>query len=176
MNRDDVLLAARGCGFDLHWHRDGKLDINMGQLERFAAAMYAAGIESAKADGWRQCAVGQHTSQFCGQAEKARAEGAKWKEAVLDHCVVAYSAFYEDDPKKTLDVLIDWHVKVALDPQVSSDAQALINKGAEDMRERAALACDEQADEPECQERAEYCADAIRSLPITHTNTEGEQG
>ena len=60
---------------------------------------------------------------------------------------------------------------------------AMYAAGAEDMRERAALACDEQADEPVCQERAEYCADAIRALPIsdspntfTHTNTEGEQG
>lgn len=87
-------------------------------------AMYAAGIESAKSEGWRQCAVGQHTSQFCGQLEVEKAK--------------AYA------------------------------------KGAEDMRERAALACDEQADEPECQERAEYCADAIRALPITPTNTESE--
>jgi hypothetical protein len=44
---------------------------------------------------------------------------------------------------------------------------AMYAKGAEAMRERAALACDEQADEPECQERAEYCADAIRALLIT---------
>jgi hypothetical protein len=30
--------------------------------------------------------------------------------------------------------------------------------------ERAALVCDEQAKEPECPERATYCADAIRAL------------
>ena len=29
-------------------------------------------------------------------------------------------------------------------------------------REACAQVCDAQADEPECQERAEYCADAIR--------------
>lgn len=52
-----------------------------------------------------------------------------WKEAVLDQCAVAHSSFYEDDPKKTLDTLIDWHVQVALDPQVSSAAQALVDSG-----------------------------------------------
>ena len=30
--------------------------------------------------------------------------------------------------------------------------------------ERAAEVCDEQAKEPECPERATYCADAIRAL------------
>ena len=30
--------------------------------------------------------------------------------------------------------------------------------------ERAALECDEQAKEPECPERATYCAEAIRAL------------
>lgn len=59
------------------------------------------------------------------------AKSRDWKEAVVDQCMVAHSALYEDDPKKTLDTLIDWHVKVALDPQVSSDAQALIDKGKE---------------------------------------------
>lgn len=62
------------------------------------------------------------------------AAGAEWKEAVLDQCAVVHSAFYEDDPKKTLDTIIDWHVMIALDPLVSSDAAALIAKGAEDMR------------------------------------------
>jgi len=28
----------------------------------------------ADADGWRRCAVGQHMTQYCGMAEKARAQ------------------------------------------------------------------------------------------------------
>lgn len=44
-----------------------------------------------KADGWRQCAVGQHTSQFCGQLEvekaKAYAKGAEdMRERAKDMC------------------------------------------------------------------------------------------
>ena len=42
---------------------------------------------------------------------------------------------------------------------------AMYAAGAADMRERAALACDEQADEPECQERAEYMARAVLDGP-----------
>lgn len=99
------------------------------------------------------------------------AAGAEWKEAVLDHCTVAYSAFYEDDPKKTLDVLIDWHVKVALDPQVSSDAQALINKGAEAMREQVLRGLRSEDDS----QQLRAIIASIVALPSTPTN-EGEQG
>lgn len=98
------------------------------------------------------------------------AAGAEWKEAVLDHCTVAYSAFYEDDPKKTLDVLIDWHVKVALDPQVSSDAQALINKGAEAMREQVLRGLRSEDDS----QQLRAIIASIVALPSTPTN-EGEQ-
>lgn len=45
MTKDEILQIAGECGFDLHWHSDGKLNINMGQLEHFAAAAYAKGAE-----------------------------------------------------------------------------------------------------------------------------------
>lgn len=34
-----------------------------------------------------------------------------------------------DDPRESLDRLIDWHVAVAMDPLVSSDARALVQRG-----------------------------------------------
>ena len=40
-------------------------------LERFAALVAAAEREKMQQDGWRQCAVGQRTTQFCGQLEQA---------------------------------------------------------------------------------------------------------
>lgn len=52
-----------------------------------------------------------------------------WKEAVENECVVAYVAFDELDPEKTLHNLILWHVQVALDPLVSLPAQKLIEHG-----------------------------------------------
>lgn len=37
-----------------------------------------------------------------------------------------------NDPRKALQDIINWHVQVALDPAVSSDAQALIERGKQD--------------------------------------------
>lgn len=41
------------------------------KYERFAAAIAKSVREKLQADGWRQCAKDQHTSQFCGQLEAA---------------------------------------------------------------------------------------------------------
>lgn len=65
-------------------------------------------------------------------AEKVNA----WKEAVLDECMISWSAWYDDNPKKTVGEMIDWHVKIALDPKVSSSAQALVEQGAREEKER----------------------------------------
>ena len=46
-------------------------------LERFAALVAAAERNRMIADGWRQCAQGQRTSQFCAVAEQARLEERK---------------------------------------------------------------------------------------------------
>ncbi|HEY6021964.1 MAG TPA: hypothetical protein VIY48_19505, partial [Candidatus Paceibacterota bacterium] len=48
-------------------------------------------------------------------------------------------------------------------------------KGAEDMRERAAIAGGHKAEECRWSD-GQAVADAIRALPITQTTTEGERG
>ena len=55
----------------------------------------------------------------------------EWREAVYDELVTTwtFSAENKDDPRKALQDIINWHVRVALDPAVSSDAQALIERG-----------------------------------------------
>ncbi len=55
----------------------------------------------------------------------------EWREAVHDELVTTWtlSAENKDDPRKALQDIINWHVRVALDPAVSSDAQALIERG-----------------------------------------------
>lgn len=53
----------------------------------------------------------------------------EWKEAIIDECVMCHLNWFEDDPRKTLLQLIHWHIEVALDPRVSSEAQRLIDKG-----------------------------------------------
>lgn len=55
----------------------------------------------------------------------------QWKAAIDDELVCCHIGTTDSfpDAKAALKNLIDWHVSVALDPAVSSDAQALIDKG-----------------------------------------------
>lgn len=55
-----------------------------------------------------------------------------WKKAIIDQlvCCHIYNRTHEDNPYKAIMDLIAWHVDVALDPDVSEDAQALIYIGA----------------------------------------------
>lgn len=55
----------------------------------------------------------------------------QWKSAIDDELVCCHIGTTDSfpDAKAALKNLIDWHVSVALDPAVSSDAQALIERG-----------------------------------------------
>jgi hypothetical protein len=48
--------------------------ISHGVTERFAALVAAAERDRMISEGWRQCAQGQKTSQFCAVAEQVRQE------------------------------------------------------------------------------------------------------
>lgn len=61
------------------------------------------------------------------ELEKARARAMS--DAVEDACVIAWVNFDPDDPRKTLRDLISWNTSIALDAQVSSDAQELVDRG-----------------------------------------------
>lgn len=54
-----------------------------------------------------------------------------WKEVLIEALVVShiYRPEHEDDPTTALRELLGWETFVALDPQVSSDAQKLIDQG-----------------------------------------------
>lgn len=79
----------------------------------------------------------------CDHVEKALAElrlsyvprdDAVWRATVDDMLTTAHMVA-SDDPRESINRLIDWHVQVALDPSVSSDAQALIDRGRKAVRE-----------------------------------------
>ena len=55
-----------------------------------------------------------------------------WREAIDAELVCLHLGTVDSfhSAKSALDALIDWHVSVALDPEVSSSAQALIARGA----------------------------------------------
>lgn len=63
--------------------------------------------------------------------EQLYRETMQWKEAVISELVICHilNESHGADPRKALKDAIDWNVQIALDPQVSSDAQDLIEKG-----------------------------------------------
>lgn len=88
-------------------------------------------------DAWEPtvCIMGNVRAGDAAEALRAALAEAEpnpnpWKQAIDDMLVAVEStADSFETPRKALDALIDWHVSVALDPAVSSDAQALIDRG-----------------------------------------------
>ena len=65
------------------------------------------------------------------QASKSLAANP-WRDAIDSGLVCTHIGTVESFPtaQAALAALIDWHVATALDPEVSSDAQALVDRGA----------------------------------------------
>jgi len=57
-----------------------------------------------------------------------REQHDKWKEAVIEECIVRHLSWDENDPRMTLRALINYEVQLALDPRVSKAAQDLIDQ------------------------------------------------
>jgi hypothetical protein len=70
------------------------------------------------------------------QTENELAAAKAWKEAVINSAVVGwtYSAADDDDPRGCLSRIMAMNQQIALDPAVSSDAEALIERGRQEMR------------------------------------------
>ena len=66
-----------------------------------------------------------------GQKEFAKIAGGQWQEAVIEQLIIhhIYRAKHDSDPQKAINDLLCYSNQIALDPLVSSDAQALIDHG-----------------------------------------------
>jgi hypothetical protein len=64
------------------------------------------------------------------QASRLSIENS-FKEQLIEHLVIdcIYQKEHETNPRKAVQDLISWEVQIALDPQVSSDAAGLIERG-----------------------------------------------
>jgi pantothenate kinase-related protein Tda10 len=71
MTRDDIIRMAEEADADLSAYINYHVVFYKDQLERFATLVAAAERERMKSEGWRQCAEGQRTTQYCGQLEAA---------------------------------------------------------------------------------------------------------
>ena len=75
-------------------------------------------------------AYGQACADAAVEQDRAGAPpDGSWRQAIDEALIVCAldCTSSHDDPKAALSKLIDWHVQVALDPAVSSAAQALID-------------------------------------------------
>ena len=66
MTRDDIIKLAREAGL-VGLKQGGVLE----NFERFAALVAAEKEQQMIRDGWRQCAEGQKTTQYCGLLDAA---------------------------------------------------------------------------------------------------------
>lgn len=82
----------------------------------------------AGADEWWEMPV--FTAEQLRTAIAAERERNPWRMVIDDALVTAHLDVATDDPYDDLNRLLDWHYDIWLDPAVSSDAQALIDRGA----------------------------------------------
>ncbi len=83
---------------------------------------------------------GQVRAVFLTRQERCDYRDAVDRElTTLGTCVDAY-----ESPTAAVRTMIDWHVQIALDPAVSSDASALVERGRQERseEERDAAKCD----------------------------------
>ena len=101
-------------------------------------------------------------------------ECTPWEDVIIDGLVVAhiYRKEHDTDPGLALHDLISWHVRAALDPKVSSDAQALVERGAEAMRERCAQVCANAETVQQCYYGGTH-DDATRTLQVVEKEIRG---
>ena len=72
---------------------------------------------------------GKKETHWGGDVEELRRN--PWREAVDDMLVTCHEVA-SDDPRESINRLINWNVTVSLDPLVSSAAQELITRGREE--------------------------------------------
>ena len=86
MTREDIMRLAREAGMSFTELFGGQRIIDgwLSDLERFAALVAAAKEQEMRESGWRQCAKGQRTTQFCGQLEAAVAAEREEIAAMFD--------------------------------------------------------------------------------------------
>jgi hypothetical protein len=86
---------------------------------------------SCRSPGWDNAVPLAHEVSESLRAALAEPRHNPWKEAVIDKLIIAhsYTEEHEDNPIKALNDLLSIEMQIALDPAVSSEAQALIDKG-----------------------------------------------
>lgn len=77
METDKVLALAKQAAnsFKTYAMEVTEYDFTDDSIQEFAALIQ----QQMEAEGWRQCAVGQGTTQFCGMAEELRKDAERYR-------------------------------------------------------------------------------------------------
>lgn len=130
------------------------------EQERSASSMATYPGRVVKAEFARMLAVELESAERdLAAAREELAQERQWREAVLNELIVAhiYTKEHDTNPTKAIHDAITWNCQVALDPAVSSDAQALIAQE----RERAELAEARAAANEKDAKRWKACLDSV---------------
>lgn len=104
----------------------------------------------------------------------------EWKEAVINELIVSHSltAEHETNPRKAIQDVISWNVAIALDPLVSSDAEALIQRGRDEKPASGGGERCSQTDDGECVYRKtrRFVGDPRQSVSGPCKNDVGQNG
>jgi hypothetical protein len=93
MTRDDIIRMAREANL---WMTS---DERIAAVERFAALVAAEKEQQMIRDGWRQCAKGQRTTQYCGLLDAAVKDEREACAKVCEKQIKSYmSKQYTTDP------------------------------------------------------------------------------
>ena len=91
MTRDDIIRMALDAHLLNYVDHETprryfiRADADVEEVERFAALVAAQKEAQMIRDGWRQCAEGQRTTQFCGLVEEAvKSEREKYEAIIAD--------------------------------------------------------------------------------------------
>lgn len=116
----DISLKA-SSDFAVAYHEMRRLAIKLLEVDETIVR------RAAQAEETRDAAQAEATRNTLAR-RAAEAERTSWKDAVIDALVVncIYLAVHELDPKRAINDLICWENKIALDPQVSGEANRLI--------------------------------------------------
>lgn len=148
--RKSCSIAACNCGDQ--WSHGGSA---RERLTEIGEAFDSAGIDR------NGKTLLQATNETIARAEKAE----QFREAVIDALVVSciYVEEHDTNPRKAINDLICWEQKIALDPLVSSDARALIERAVAGCAEDCAIqvAAREKAEQENARLR-EALATAVR--------------
>lgn len=121
-------------------HKSGKPYVVIGYSneqstdpDRYPVTIYYADIEgrvwSRPLSRWHESMTLANDPAVAGMVDSVQHKLNPWYGAITDACAIANINWHMDNQHRTINDLLNYHIEIALDPRVSSDAAALVEEG-----------------------------------------------